>query len=201
MAQHVCAALEQQSPAYLLYVSSDAVYSDSESLLRETSPCDPSSFHGLMHTVREKMLLEVCTRKQIPLLLARPCAVYGAGDTHNSYGPNRFISSLRSKGTIALGGEGEEQRDHLYIEDLSQLLLACLERQYRGALNLATGKAHSFHEVATLVERALGKANSIQFQARTAAITHKHFDCTRLAQAFPGFQFTSLEEGIKKSVS
>src|SRR3984957_17518738 len=88
MMASVCEALAKRSVAHLVYVSSDAVYADGPLPLTEASPAAPTSLHGAMHLAREQMLLDIAGA--IPVAILRPTLVYGAGDPHNGYGPNRF---------------------------------------------------------------------------------------------------------------
>ena len=105
MAEAVCAALAAQSVAHLVYISSDAVYSDDANPVTERSCQQPSSLHGAMHLAREIMLR---TALKLPLTILRPSLIYGAKDPHNGYGPNRF-RRLAAKGeAIMLFGDGEE---------------------------------------------------------------------------------------------
>src|SRR5262249_19826282 len=53
MAEGVCAALAAQPVGHLVYVSSDAVYSDDANPVTERSCQQPSSLHGVMHLARE----------------------------------------------------------------------------------------------------------------------------------------------------
>ena len=203
MCENVCLALEEQPSAHLTYISSDAVYSDDENPVRESSSCDPSSFHGIMHITREKMLLEVTSRKEIPFMRLRPCAIFGPGDTHGSYGPNRFVAHAFDSGEITLGGAGEEERDHIYIDDVCDLILKCVTTSATGVLNLSTGSAVTFHKVAETVQAGMARLDrqiEIKCTPRKTPITYKHFDVTELVKAFPSFEFTSLSEGIAKVV-
>jgi len=196
MADQVCSALESTPCSHLIYVSSDAVYDDSESLVRATSACNPSSFHGTMHLARERMLLEACKAKGIPVLIVRPCAVYGKGDTHNSYGPNRFLRTAQEKGEIAISGAGEEIRDHLYIDDLVSLMVLCIQHKATGVVNAASGKARSFADVVSVIQSELDKEVKVHASPRQNPVTHKQFDITAILQEFPTFQTRSLEEGM-----
>tara|TARA_B100002052_G_scaffold293991_1_gene318036 strand:+ start:184 stop:663 length:480 start_codon:yes stop_codon:yes gene_type:complete len=63
MAKHVCEVIKKKSPSFLLYLSSDAVYSDSKNKIDETSLTAPESLHGIMHLTREIMLENVCKKK------------------------------------------------------------------------------------------------------------------------------------------
>src|ERR1700733_14547904 len=107
------------------------------------------------------------------LLFLRPCAVYGANDTHNSYGPNRFIRSGLKDGKITLFGFGEEKRDHVYVEDLSRLVELCLLHRSEGTLNLVSGTAVSFYDVAERIIRLSGLPIRIENLPRSSQITHR----------------------------
>jgi nucleoside-diphosphate-sugar epimerase len=122
--------------------------------------------------------------------------VASADDTHNSYGPNRFRKEAREKGTITLGGEGEETRDHIFVADVAALILRVLMHKSRGVLNLATGSSHSFYAVAEAVAAEISPRPSIVTTPRGAPITHRHFDVTAARRAFPDFRFTELRAAL-----
>src|SRR5262249_4891408 len=77
MAEAVCAALAAQPVAQLVYISSDAVYSDDANPVTERSCQQPSSLHGAMHLAREIMLRATL---KLPLAILRPTLIYGAKD-------------------------------------------------------------------------------------------------------------------------
>ena len=56
MCMNVFEVLKKKKIDYLLYVSSDAVYSDSLKPLNENSDTSPDNLHGAMHLIREEML-------------------------------------------------------------------------------------------------------------------------------------------------
>ena len=89
-----------------------------------------------MHRTRELIL---AGEAKAPLAVLRLTAVYGADDTHNSYGPNRFVRQALKDGRISLFGDGEETRDHLYVDDAVALMLAVVSHASTGLLNLASG--------------------------------------------------------------
>ena len=196
MAHNVCCALEKSKCAHLAYISSDAVYSDAAHLISESSHCDPASFHGVMHLARERMLQDMAKQSAIALLLLRPCAVYGSADTHNSYGPNRFMRTAIKEREIKISGEGEERRDHIYIDDLVTAVCMLVSMQSVGVLNLASGKSVSFGQVAHCVAKLVGEDVRIVKQPRQNPITHRHFDITARITALPKLRFTELSEGL-----
>ena len=200
MGQNLSAFLEEVKCSHSIYISSDAVYADDANPVRENSCCDPSSFHGLMHLVRERMFAAAIQKSGVACLSLRPCAVYGAGDTHNSYGPNRFLRDAVKEHKIKLFGQGEEKRDHVYIRDLSRLTSLCLSRRSQGVLNVATGNSVSFFELAEMIAGLCGGDVEIEGSPRANPITHRHFDIAAAMKAFPSFSYTSLQDGLKESI-
>jgi nucleoside-diphosphate-sugar epimerase len=93
MMMHVFQAVSECPPAYLLYISSDAVFGDEYLPLQEKTIRAPSSLHGVMHLSRE-LVLESLSNVSVGVL--RPTLIYGFGDPHNGYGPNRFIRLAKS---------------------------------------------------------------------------------------------------------
>jgi nucleoside-diphosphate-sugar epimerase len=198
--EQVAAFVERGGVAHAVYVGSDAVYADDANPVREESPRHPGSLHGLMHVTREGMLGYAAGRAGVPLAVLRPAALYGAGDPHNSYGPNRFLRTARSDGKIALFGGGEEKRDHVLVDDVARLVVTCLRRRSAGVLNVASGRAWSFHEVARLVADLVGAGVAIETSPRSGSVTHRHFDIAALHRAFPEFHPTALPDGLAHTV-
>lgn len=194
MMQHLCAALEKTGCAQLVYFSSDAVYDNAVARVTEAVPASPQDLYGTMHRTREIMAGGV----KAPLLVLRPTLVYGADDTHNAYGPNRFRRMAQKDGKITLFGGGEEMRDHVHVDDVATLTVRCLQQQSTGVLNMATGMSVSFRNVADLVAREFGKPVSIIETPRANPVTHRHYDVTSLIKAFPDFRFIPLQDGITR---
>lgn len=201
MGEHLSAFLEEARCGHVVYISSDAVYADDANPVRENSCCDPSTFHGLMHLVRERMFAAALQKAGTPYMILRPSAIYGAGDTHNSYGPNRFLRTAIKEYKIKLFGQGEEKRDHVYIKDVSHLAGLCLLHRSRGVLNVATGNSISFFELAEMVADICGDSIEIEGSARANPITHRHFDIAAIHKAFPDFEPTPLKSGLSEMLN
>ena len=200
MMASVCEALAKQPVAHVVYVSSDAVYADGPRPLSEATPAAPTSLHGAMHLAREQMLLAAIG--STPLAILRPTLVYGAGDPHNGYGPNRFRRQANRGETIVLFGEGEERRDHVDVDDIAEIARLVLSHRSAGALNIATGAVTSFR---ALAEKAVALAPcsvEIKGSPRSGAIPHdgfRPFDAAATFKAFPDFQYTAIDAGLARA--
>jgi UDP-glucose 4-epimerase len=192
----VRAALERRPVAHVVYVSSDAVYPFRSALIDETSCAEPGDLYGAMHLAREIIFKQ---GGETPVAILRPTLIYGAGDTHNSYGPNRLRRMARKDERIVLFGAGEETRDHICIDDALALIAQVITRRSSGTLNLATGHSISFAALAELVTREFSKPVEIAGTPRQNPVTHRAFNVTAIHKAFPDFVFTPLDKGLAQA--
>src|SRR4029077_8529299 len=123
MSKAILDAFAKVELSHVINISSDAVYPDEPVPLDERVPPSPATFHGVMHLARE---IGFTSELKAPLAILRVTLVYGANDPHNGYGPNRFLRQVSSGKDIILFGEGEERRDHVWIEDVAELVFRAL---------------------------------------------------------------------------
>lgn len=198
MGEAVCAALQKQPVAHVVYVSSDAVYKDSAEPLSESSCAEPGSLHGVMHLAREVMLRSEYAG---PLACVRPTLTYGIADPHNGYGPNRFRRLAAQGKEIMLFGEGEEQRDHVAVDDIAELVLRIVLHRSTGIVNAVSGDIVSFRALAEFIAAQFTPTVAITGSARVGPMPHnglRAFAPSAALAAFPGFTFTSWREGIAR---
>jgi len=201
IARTIARAVGRSPVCHVVNISSDAVYADSREPLTETSCASPESLHGAMHLAREVMLRSELRQ---PLAVLRPSLLYGTADPHNGYGPNRFWRLAAEGQPIVLFGEGEERRDHVDIDDLGELVTRVLYRKSKGVLNVATGRVHSFREIAEQIAALAGREIEIRGSARQGPMPHngyRPFDVTACHKAFPDFRYAPLGEGLRRMVS
>lgn len=202
MAKNALDGLAGTTISQLLYISSDAVYSDFDGPLTEVSVTAPDNLHGQMHVARELMFSAAlaATNPDTVFAALRPTLIYGADDPHNGYGPNRFRRLVLAGETIALFGNGEERRDHVSVLDVAELGVRMLERRTRGAVNATTGRVASFLELAEMTIGFSGQAIEIENLPRSGPMPHngyRPFDPSEVLRLFPDFEFTELEAGLR----
>ena len=88
-----------------------------------------------------------------PVVHLRPTLIYGAADPHNGYGPNRFRRQTKKGEPIQIFGEGEEQRDHVLVDDVARIAALALSHRSEGAINVVTGVSTSFKDIAEIVAK------------------------------------------------
>ncbi len=200
MAGHLAAFLESHPPAQCVCLSSDAVYAAQEDPITEDTPvCPGGTFYAIAKYTAECLLRRSAEAASIPLLVLRPTAVFGPGDTHRAYGPNAFLRDVIDRREVRLFGQGEERRDHLYIGDLVRLVARLVQSEVVGTVNLATGVSRSFAEVVECLRRVVPFEFRVSHLPRRVPVTHRRFDIARLARQVPGFAFTSPEDALREA--
>ena len=197
MLQNLINNIKSNEIKQFIYVSSDAIFPNrlniTENFLKSSS-----SLYGLMHNSRENYLLNFFPKNKLTIL--RPCAVFGPGEKSFSYGINKFINEAVKSKSIYLVGNGEEIRDHIFIEDLVSAMYISFKNNITGNYNLASGKAMSFKKIALIIKNQFHDNIHIIKQPRLQPISHKTFNIKKFKKTFAQINICSIENGIKHSL-
>lgn len=193
-----CEILREKKINHLIYVSSDAVYEDTKRKINENSKKNPNSLHGLMHLYREK-ILKFFFKKN--LCIVRPTLIYGENDPHNGYGPNYFIRSVQKNKIIKIFGNGEERRDHIHIDNVTQVIRNIILKRYVGEVNIVSGKTITFKSIAEKVIQNYSNSSRIIKIPRKGPMPHlglRQFDNKKIYRFIVKKKITNLKNWIEK---
>jgi ADP-L-glycero-D-manno-heptose 6-epimerase len=102
--------------------------------------------------------------------------------------------------------DGGQQRDFIWVEDCVDIMLWLYHHpNVNGVLNVGTGKARSFYDLALAVFKALNKEPAVEFIEMPLYLREKYQYFTqatmqRLEELGYKTPFTSLEEGVRRYV-
>jgi nucleoside-diphosphate-sugar epimerase len=195
MAEVFCNSILGFNIKQVILISSDSVYGDRSGLINEMSACNPNSFHGISQLSRE-IVFQKSTIKNLATL--RVCTVYGIGDTHNSYGPNRFVKQIKNSESVKVFGEGLNMRDHIHIDDVVNLIIRSLKSNLTGTFNLVSGKSYSFRDVAEKCRQIFDPQAEIENSGTEGEIVVKSFDNSKISEKFPDFTAMDLVSGMMR---
>ena len=192
----VVEALKEAKFKQILYVSSDAVYDDDADVITENTLRTPNSIYGSMHLLREKTLANFFDDK---LCIVRPTLIYGKDDPHDGYGPNKFLRQAVNLIDISIFGKGEEQRDHVHVKDVVSTIFYCLQNNFRGNLNVASGNVISFMNIAKECIKK-DKKVKIKLITRNGPMPHggyRKFNIRKIKKYVNTEKFTKLKDYIE----
>ncbi len=196
MAVNLATYLEGHRPGSVVYLGSDAVYGFTEARVTESTLVEPAGYYALGKYAAERVLATAAQAASVPLLTLRMTGVYGPGDSHASYGPNAFARSMARDHSVRVFGAGEEERDHIFVDDAAAIVVGLIRAGATGVYNVATGHSHSFADVVKTIRDLVPYEVQVVSVPRKGPITHRHFDVARLTAALPRVRFTPLSAGL-----
>jgi len=202
MIKNFFAYFPKENIDHFFYISSDAVYSLGNEVITDKTVPNPQDLYGLMHLTREKIVESHLPREKITIL--RLTGVYGLGDTHNSYGPNRFIKSAIADKEIKLFGDGQDERSHIHISYVINILYINLLNKFPGTYCVASKKSYTFLELAQKIQLYLKKRKiliKIIKIENTSKKTKRVFRNLLLHQKFSHIKELSISEGLELYIS
>ena len=196
MTEHLVEGLGGVALRQCLVVSSDAVYGSASGLLREDSATNADSLHGVMSLARELLCSSI--RADVHTIV-RPAPVYGVGDTHNSYGPNRMARDLLSTGGVSIFGAGANVRDHVSVHDVAAIIVGLVRGAIPGTWLAASGSSISFADLAELIVGS-GSSGTVASVGSEPTPTTRWYDTTALTTILPSLILTDPQTGVPTMV-
>jgi nucleoside-diphosphate-sugar epimerase len=182
-------ALQQPGPIRRL-VETDIDYEN---------PGRPDATYGLAKLTGEQ-LCQYAEAAGTRMTVLRPFSGYGS-DQDDSYPFPAFIGRGRKQlDPFEIWGDGTSTRDWIHIDDLVGATLAAVEQGVTGPVNLGTGKATSFDELADLVTAVAGYQPELKhLPSAPQGVHHRVCDPSRMLDFYT--PKVTLEEGIKRALA
>jgi nucleoside-diphosphate-sugar epimerase len=136
-----------------IFFSSSMVYGNFVTPeVSEDHPLEPIGIYGALKVGGEKLVIAYNQVFDMPYTIVRPSALYGPRCVSRRVG-QAFIESALVGDTLRVDGEGDEEVDFTYIDDVVDGVIACI--QHDGArdevFNMTAGRARSLRDLVTLV--------------------------------------------------
>ena len=171
----------------------------------ESSKIHPSSFYGITKQVQEQMIILATGLKKIRGFALRYQNVYGPGQSLKN--PYTGILSIFSR--IALKNErinvfedGLESRDFVYIDDVVEATVKCLNPDLKGQhiLNVGSGVPTSVLKVAQEIISYLESKSEIDISGvfREGDIRHNYADLTSSKKVLGFEPKWNFKDGLHK---
>ncbi len=165
------------------------------------TPCRPHTLYGTAKHALHLLLDAYAQQSGLALAWGRIFFLYGPWEH-----PDRLVGSvIRSllRGDRARCSHGRQIRDYLYAGDVASALVALLESDVTGAVNIASGQPITLREIATRAGRLLGQEDRIDFGAIPPAPTDTPVvmaDVTRLTREVSWHPRVTLDEGLERTI-
>jgi len=189
--------------AKVIYASSAGVYGNSPPPMREDRGLEPENVYGFSKLMMDYIAMDYIEKyPEMNIVGLRYFNVYGPREEYKG----KTASMIFQLAVKMLKGEkprlfkwGEQRRDFVYIKDVIKANLLALEKNVSGIFNVGTGKARSFNEIVSILNKELGTDYEVEYFDCPYDFYQKftEADLTKIREALGYEPEYSLEEGIK----
>jgi UDP-glucose 4-epimerase len=169
----------------------------------EDDPISITSTHS--HYALSKLINEMMAASYqsagVNCLGLRIFNAYGTGDELKAPGkqaPPTWMRIAKERGEpIVIYGDGTQDKDFIHVSDVVEIIMRLIESQATGIVNVGTGVATSFSQLADLIG---GETYTIKMLPIPDPASYQYFtraDTTRLLSIIGPYKFKSIEEGLR----
>jgi len=146
---------------HFIFFSSSMVYGNfKQSVVTEESQCDPIGIYGALKLAGEILVKSYGNVFDLPYTIVRPSALYGERCISRRVG-QIFIENALKNQPITIKGDGSEELDFTYIEDLVEgvRLIIENEKSKKQIFNLTYGSSNSVKKLLDILKKDFENIN------------------------------------------
>jgi nucleoside-diphosphate-sugar epimerase len=130
------------------------------------TPCVADTVYGACKHALHELVRSYAIGKPLSWAWPRVFFLYGPGEH-----PNRLVSSVARSllaGEPAKSSHGRQIRDYMHVQDVADGLVAVLDADVSGAVNVSSGQATTIREIVLTLGRLTGHPELVQLGALPA---------------------------------
>jgi nucleoside-diphosphate-sugar epimerase len=130
----------------------------------EDAPTRPATLYGVAKEALHRMLATAAPRDAVSVAWGRIFFLYGPREAPERLVPSVVAPLLRD--APAAVGDGVAIRDFMHVRDVAGALVALLDSDHVGPVNIATGQRHAIRDVVTMIGAQIGRPDLVRLGAR-----------------------------------
>ncbi len=191
----------------MVFTSSGAVYGEqAENSVREDAIPNPGSPYAVSKLAAEHYINTIGALWGIDTVILRVFNAYGPGQPLRPSHPPVVPAVLRQAlggGSIIVHGDGRQQRDFVYVDDVVDALVAASTASTvnRLIINIGSGVPTSINDLVNAVGKAMGKdLTPLRVTAESGGVSRLCADLSRAKERLGYSPKVPLDEGIRRTV-
>ena len=184
----------------LVFSSTSSVYGGNKNSSKETDNLNPISPYANSKLLAEKICKLYSISNNLNVSILRYFTVYGeAGRPDMSI--LRFIDNIFNGNPITIYGDGNQERDFTYIEDVCDATFKSSRLVDFNILNIGNSKPVKLNDIVNIIEKKLNKKAKITNEPKNNLdVLKTHADNSRAMNLLKWVPVFSIEKGIESTV-
>jgi len=168
---------------------------------KEGDPIRPASPYGWSKWVAERYV-DLLGGSRLSWMVLRLANVYGPRQTAKSEAGvvSIFADQMHRRAPVVIEGDGEQTRDFIYVQDVTEAVAAAAASTEVAILNVGTGVATSINRLFAELASIAGYTDAPHHAAsRPGDVRHSVLDARRAARVLGWAPRTELREGLRQT--
>ena len=188
---------------HLIYISSSMVYGNFNSTkVTEETLCNPIGIYGTLKLSGELLVKSYNQIFDLPYTIVRPSALYGERCVSRRVG-QIFIENAIQNIDITINGDGNDQLDFTYIEDLIEgLTICCLKKEaLNQTFNLTYGDSRRINDLIKILREEFPNINVLYNKEKEKFMPERGtLDITKAKEKIGYLPKNSIEVGYRRYI-
>lgn len=149
----------------LIFASTSEAYGSSQTdVMNEEHPLDCQSPYGASKVAGDRLCKAYIDTYGMDIVIVRNFNIFGPYQNDTSYGSviAKFTTAAYLGQPLQIYGNGEQERDYMYIDDAIQAYMAAIKLP-SGVYNFGTGITVKIKELAELIKKYSNSVSKIEF--------------------------------------
>ena len=192
-------------PGRFVFCSTLDVYSRQafDHVVNERSPVGPEGLYGLSKLLGEGLVETYSRSAGTESVTLRLGHIFGPGEERYAKLVPETIRRVLANRPPRIAGNGDEQRDLLYVDDAAEAIARSCTAALNGTriINVARGGSHSILEVVETIASLAGYSGPPERLPKPADAYSTLFDTSLMKRVLGEWTFVSLTEGLKREIT
>jgi UDP-glucose 4-epimerase len=199
--RNVVALAEDRHVQMLVNISTGgALYGETPVCATEHTPTEPPSNYGKFKLEAERIVAAA----EVPHITLRLANIYGPRQRTDLEGGvvAIFSGAWRKRAPITVFGDGEDQRDYVYVGDAVDAIASSFAGNWTGVFNIGTGVPTSVNALIAELAKVLGPAPEIRHAPERAGgveLDRSCLDSSKAARTGLWRPKTTLRDGLRET--
>ncbi|NQT71173.1 MAG: GDP-mannose 4,6-dehydratase [Chloroflexi bacterium] len=194
-------ACRQNNVERFVFASSNAVAGEQVPPIDEKMIPQPLSPYGASKLTGEALCSAYYHSFGLKTIALRFANLYGPYSDHKTSVIAKFIEWIKAENPFTVFGDGNQTRDFVHVDDISQAIQLSLESQKSQGevFQIASGKETSINDLIEILSEAVEKQLQVNYKpGRKGEITRNYSDISKARKMLDFEPKIELKEGLKR---
>ena len=194
---------KQYNVEKFIFASSSSIYGDQKNFpIKENFRKKPKNYYAKTKLKCEKDIKKILHLTKTKFMIFRFFTIYGPLGRPDMF-IHKLLNSIKKNQKIHLYNNGQNFRDFTYIDDVLKIFQMCLKKLPKNnILNICRSKPIKTIELVKIIEKIYRKHSNKKYLGVIKGEMFKtHGSNKLLKKNFKNIKFTSVENGLKRTVS